>query len=62
MVKDLTQVQKKYKGLWVAFADDEETVVGSGDSLKEGLDDAKHNGYNDPIMSRMPQEIAPYVG
>jgi len=36
MVKDWTKIQKKYKGLWVAFAKDEKTVMGSG---KTGLDE-----------------------
>ncbi|MDO8569817.1 MAG: DUF5678 domain-containing protein [bacterium] len=52
-----TNLQKKYKGLWVALADDEITVLGHGKTLKEALEKAKKIGYEKPILSRMPEKI-----
>ncbi|MDO8728382.1 MAG: DUF5678 domain-containing protein [bacterium] len=57
-----TNLQKKYKGLWVALADDEITVLGHGKTLKEARDKAKKNGYTDPILTRMPESLVTYVG
>ncbi len=62
MAKDWTKIQKKYKGLWVALADDEEAVLASGKTLREALENAKKMGHNDPIMTRMPEKIFTYVG
>jgi len=57
-----TNLQRKYKGLWVALADDEITVLGHGKTLKEALSKAKKNGYTDPILTRMPESLVTYVG
>lgn len=62
MSKDWSKIYKKYKGLWVAFLDDEKTVVGSGKTLKEALSKAQKNGHSSPIMSRMPETLEAYVG
>lgn len=62
MAIDWTKIYKKYKGLWVALADDEITVLGHGKTLKEALDNAKKNGHTDPIMTRMPESLFTYVG
>ena len=62
MSKDWSKIYKKYKGLWVALADDEQTVLGSGKTLKEAMLKAKKNGFNSPIFSRMPETLDAYVG
>ena len=62
MAIDWTKIYKKYKGLWVALADDETTVLSSGKTLKEALDKAKKNGYTNPIFTRMPESLVSYVG
>ena len=62
MAKDWTSIYKKYKGLWVALADDEITVLGHGKSAKEALLDAKKNGHTNPILTRMPEKIVTYAG
>lgn len=41
MAKDWTNIYKKYKGLWVALAEDEETVLGAGKTAREALELAK---------------------
>jgi len=58
----MTEIQKKYKGQWVAFAADEETVLASGPTLKEALKSARAKGHDDPIMTRMPEELGFFVG
>ena len=62
MAIDWTKIYKKYKGLWVALADDEETVLGYGKTLKEALNSAKKNGYTNPILTQMPNNLTAFVG
>ena len=62
MTINWTKIYKNYKGLWVALADDEITVLGSGKTLKEALFDAKKNGTTDPIVMRVPKKVITYVG
>ena len=59
---DWTKIYEKYKGLWVALLDDEQTVVGSGQTLQQALEQAKERGHPNPIFMRVPSEILPYVG
>lgn len=53
---------KQYKGLWVALKDDEKTVIASGKTAKEAQEIALRKGYREPILTRMPERIVPYVG
>ena len=62
MGKDWTKISKNYKGLWVALKDDEETVVASGKTVKEVMENARAKGFNQPILFRVPIKIIPYVG
>ena len=62
MVKDWSKIFNKYKGLWVAMLDDEQTIVGSGKALKEALLQAQRKGYSDPILNRMPETLDAYAG
>ena len=57
-----TNLQKKYKGLWVALKDDEITVLASGKTAKEAWDKARKKGYRKPILSHMPEKLMTYVG
>jgi len=59
---DWSGVYKKYKGQWVAFADDETTVVGYGKTAQTALKKAIANGYQEPILSKMPDELITYIG
>jgi hypothetical protein len=59
---DWTEIYNHYKGCWVALEDDEQTVVGRGESAREALDEARANGCEEPILTRMPQELIPFVG
>jgi len=62
MAIDWTKIYKKYKGLWVALKDDEMTVIASGKTAKEAWEEAQRKGYEQPILTRMPEEITAYVG
>ncbi len=59
---DWSKIYKKYKGQWVALLDDQQTVVGSGDSIERALAEARERGHDDPIVMRMPSKILPYIG
>ena len=62
MALDWSKLYKKYKGKWIALLDDEQTVVGSGETLKAALLEAAKKGYNSPIVSRMPETLSAYAG
>jgi len=60
--KDWTKIYEQYKGLWVALKDDEETVVGSGSTLKEAVQKAGEAGYPDPIVMQVPEKLMYFIG
>lgn len=62
MAKDWTKIYKKYKGLWVALAEDEETVLGVGKTVREALVQAKKKSSQTPFLTRMLDSLASYVG
>ena len=62
MAIDLTNIYKKYKGLWVALKEDKVTVVASGQTVNEALSEAKTKGFDDPILFKVPTRIIPQIG
>lgn len=62
MAKDWTKLYKKYKGLWVALAKDEETVLGVGKTVKEALKKAKVTSSETPFLTRIPENLTAFVG
>jgi len=62
MAINWTTIYKKYSGRWVAMREDEKTVVGSGKTLKEAVEEARKKGYEHPIVTRMPEKLTAYVG
>lgn len=62
MAKDWTKLYKKYKGLWVALAEDEITVLGSGKTVKEAVTKAKKKSDKTPLLTRVPMNLSTYVG
>ncbi len=62
MAIDWTHIYKKYKGLWVALKDDEVTVIASGKTIKSVMYDSKKEGFDAPILFRVPARIIPYIG
>ncbi len=59
---DWSGIYKNYKGLWVALAKDEQTVLASGKTAKEAWDRALKKGFKKPILTRMPTKLITYVG
>ena len=59
---DWTKIHKKYKGLWVALASDEKTVLGTGKTAKDAFVAAKKRSKETPFLTRMPGKIVSYVG
>ncbi|MCX6703101.1 MAG: DUF5678 domain-containing protein [Candidatus Zambryskibacteria bacterium] len=62
MSKDWTKLYKKYKGLWVALASDEITVLASGKTVKEVILKAKKKTSDMPVLTRIPETLTAYVG
>lgn len=62
MAIDWTKIYKRYPGLWVALKDDETTVIASGMKAKEAWQKAKAKGYDQPILTRVPNKLITYIG
>jgi len=62
MAIDWTKNFEKYKGLWVAMKRDQVTVVASGKSAKEVLQEARKKGLARPTLFKVPSQILPYIG
>lgn len=61
-VIDWSGLDKKYKGLWVALMDDEETVITSGKTLDEVAEKAEKKGFKNPIFWSVPKKLTYFVG
>lgn len=59
---DWTKIYKKYKGKWVALKDDEQTVVASGETLKEVMGKSQKKGISHPMVTQIPREVLAIVG
>ncbi len=59
MLKDWTHLIKSYRGKWVALADDETTVLASGNSAREAL---KAAHIESPLLYRVPDTLDAFVG
>ena len=62
MRKDWSKLYKKYKGMWVALASDEVTVLGVGKTVKEALAKSTKKSKETPILTRMPENLTAFVG
>ena len=61
IAKDWTHLYEKYRGKWVALADDETTVLASGASAKE-VHEAARTKAAQPILYRVPTTLDIFVG
>jgi hypothetical protein len=59
---DWSSIYKKYKGKWVALAEDEKTVLSFGTSAKVIIKKSHDAGYKNPIITKMPQKLITCVG
>lgn len=59
---DWSGIYKRYKGLWVALAQDEITVLASGKTAKQVWNKARKSGYDKPILMSVPNQLTYFVG
>ncbi len=62
MTTDWSDLYHQYRGQWVALKNDEKTVVGSGKTAKQALNKAVARGVSEPILTKLPDRLVPYVG
>ena len=62
MSKDWTHLYKKYKGMWVALASDEVTILGVGKTAQEAVRQAKKKTDETPFLTHIPHKMVSYVG
>lgn len=58
---DMTPIIKKYSGYFVALSYDREKVLGKGHTPEEALEEAKKNGFNNPMLTKIPNENRNYL-
>ena len=58
---DMTPIIKRYPGCFVALSDDRTEVLGKGATPEEALKEAKENGAENPILTRIPEENRSYL-
>ncbi len=59
---DMTKIYRRYKGKWVALTPDHKTVITSGSTAKQVYDQAHKKGFKEPILAKIPTEVAILVG
>ncbi|MEK7065969.1 MAG: DUF5678 domain-containing protein [Patescibacteria group bacterium] len=62
MKKDWSKLYKKYKGMWVALASDEKTVLGVGKTVREALIKARTKTTETPFLTLIPDSLSSYIG
>jgi len=62
MAKNWTKLYSNYKGQWVALKGDEITVIASGKKLSTVLKEARDQGYEKPIVAKIPKNNLAYIG
>lgn len=60
--RDWRKLYQQYKGQWVALADDEMSVIASGPTLREVLEQATKLGYKRPYVTKLPADLRVFVG
>ncbi len=58
---DLSKILEPYSDEWVALSEDEKKVVGRGKELKQALEEARKQGVDSPIVTKVPKEYGNYV-
>ena len=63
MAKDWTHLFEKYRGKWVALAEDETTVLAAADTAREARDAAlKRSSLLLPILYQVPETLDLFAG
>lgn len=61
-IKDWSVLFAKYRGQWVALADDEVTVLAASPTAKGALDASTSKGAPSPLLYRVPDTLDTFVG
>ncbi len=59
---NLSSIQKKYKGMWVALTDDLNSVITANKDVKTTYKKALKKGHKKPILFKVPAHNVPYIG
>ncbi len=59
---DLTNIYKKYKGLWVALDSTLKKVISADKEASKAYNEAVKQGYKKPTMFKVPFKNLPYFG
>ena len=60
---DLTNIYKKYKGMWIALKEmDAKAVIAKGTTVQEVMTKARKKGFVEPILFKVPIKSIPYIG
>lgn len=62
MTIDLTNIYKKYRGLWVALDSNLKSVISSDKDAAKTYNSALKKGYIKPTMFKVPLKNLPYFG
>lgn len=62
MEVNLTNIYKRYKGLWVALNKPLARVLSSGRDAKEVYNQTTRKGYKEPVMFKVPTKNISYIG
>lgn len=62
MTIDLTNIYKKYKGLWVTLDGTLKKVVSYDKNADKAYQKAIKSGYKKPTLFKVPQKNLPYFG
>lgn len=60
--KDWSQLFAKYRGQWVALADDELTVLAAAATARDALAASAAKGSPEPILYRVPHTLDALLG
>ena len=58
---DMTPIIRKYAGYFVALDRDRKQVLGKGHRPEEALREARENGEDNPILTRIPEDNRSYL-
>ncbi len=58
---DMTPIIRQYAGYFVALDHDRKRVLGKGHTAEEALEEARQQGIEDPILTRIPEDNKSYL-
>lgn len=58
---DMTPIIRKYPGCFVALDEDRNKVLGKGHTPEEALKEARANGVEHPVLTRIPEDNRSYI-